>query len=99
MRSVIELPAGGGWRIEHRLKGAGWIEAPDGAFTLDQFMPGACRPVSPRDCARLGIPAAEIARHWTDDYDERQASRAKIVHMLKARAWHLAARQVPPGRA
>jgi hypothetical protein len=57
---VVERPTGG-WRIEHWVKGVGWTEAPDGAFDLGDFMPGYTRPVTARDCARLGIPAAEIA--------------------------------------
>jgi hypothetical protein len=31
--------------------------------------------------------------------EEQRAHRAKLVGLLKGRAWHLAARQVPPGRA
>jgi hypothetical protein len=54
--SGIKLPNGSG-RVEYWKRGVGWIEAPDGAFTLDEFMPGACRPVSVRDRARLGMPA------------------------------------------
>jgi hypothetical protein len=50
---VIELPAGG-WRIEHWVKGTGWIEAPHGAFDLGDFMPGYTRPVAAKDAARLG---------------------------------------------
>ena len=94
---VIELPTGG-WRIEHWIKGRGWIEAPEGAFTLDEFMPGACRPPSINDAARLGCRLEDFGRHWTEE-PATPRHRANIVHMLKARAWHLAARQVRPGRA
>jgi hypothetical protein len=52
---VIRLPNGTG-----RMKDTGWTAAPDGAFSLDEFMPGACRPVSVRDRARLGMPIAEF---------------------------------------
>ena len=30
---------------------------------------------------------------------EQKADRAKLVHLLKERSWHLAARQMPPGSA
>jgi hypothetical protein len=56
---VVELPDGSG-RIEYWVKGTGWIEAPRGLFTPDEFMPGACLPVSARTAARLGIPACEL---------------------------------------
>ena len=56
---VVKL-ASGRCRIEWWVKGTGWTAAPDGAFSLDEFMPGACRPVSVRDRARLGMPIAEF---------------------------------------
>jgi hypothetical protein len=84
---LLKLPTGG-WRIEHWIKGAGWSEAPDGAFDLGDFMPGYTRPISPRDRARLGMPPL---------YDT--SAGEKLVHLFKERAFDLAVRQVPPGRA
>jgi hypothetical protein len=55
---VIELPNGTG-RIEMWEKGVGWVDAA-GRVKLHEFMPGAGLPVSPRDRARLGIPASEL---------------------------------------
>lgn len=52
---VIKEPNGSG-RIDVWTKGAGWTEAAPGSITPDQFMPGACRPVSARDAARVGMP-------------------------------------------
>ena len=56
---VVKLSTGA-CRIEWWVMGAGWVEAPDGAFSPADFMPGACRPVSPRDRARAGMPNSEI---------------------------------------
>jgi hypothetical protein len=56
---IVKLPNGSP-RIEWWRPGLGWVEAPDGAFSPADFMPGACRPVSPCDRARLGIPASEL---------------------------------------
>jgi hypothetical protein len=56
---VIERPGGGGI-IEWWVKGTGWTEAPHGAFTLADFMPGYTRPVAAKDAARLDIPPAEL---------------------------------------
>lgn len=50
---VVELPDGSG-RIEVWKRGAGWVTAPKGSISPDEFMPGACRPVSVNDAARLG---------------------------------------------
>jgi hypothetical protein len=55
---LAKLPDGSG-RIEVWKQGAGWVSAA-GSVTLDEFMLGACRPVSPRDRARLGISLSEI---------------------------------------
>jgi hypothetical protein len=55
---LIKLPSGSG-RIEVWKRSAGWIPAA-GSITLDEFMPGACRPVSVRDRARVGMPVAEM---------------------------------------
>jgi hypothetical protein len=93
---LLKLPNGAG-RIEIWKKGAGWTEARPGEITLDEFMPGACRPVSVRDAARLGCRLEDFGRHWTEEPAPRD--RAKLVHLLKERAWDLAARQVRPGRA
>ena len=84
---VIETAAGG-LRIEWWVKGTGWTEAPHGAFTLADFMPGYTRPILPKDRARLEMPPL---------YDT--STGAKLVHLLKARAWDLAARRLPPGHA
>jgi hypothetical protein len=56
---ILKLPDGSG-RIEYWRKGEGWTEAAPGMFTLDEFMPGACLPVSASVRARLGIPASEL---------------------------------------
>jgi hypothetical protein len=95
---VVEL-ATGGLRIEWWVKGTGWTKAPDGGFNLADFIPGDTnRPVLPKDAARLGCRLEDFGRHWTEE-PASPRDRAKIVHMLKERAWHLAARQVRPGRA
>ena len=56
---VVELADGSG-RIDYWVKGVGWTEAAPNAFTLDEFMPGACRPVSAKDAARLAMPARTV---------------------------------------
>jgi hypothetical protein len=56
---LLRLPDGTG-RIEWWVKGTGWTTAPHGAFDFADFMPGYTRPISPRDRARLGIPATEL---------------------------------------
>jgi hypothetical protein len=57
---LIKLPDGS-LRIEWWEPGLGWVEAPAGAFTLDEFMPGPhCLPVSAATAARLRIPASEL---------------------------------------
>lgn len=56
---LIKLPNRSG-RIEYWVKGTGWTAAAPGIFALDEFMPGATRPVSVRDRARLAIPASEF---------------------------------------
>ena len=84
---VVELPDGTG-RIEHWIKGVGWIEAPRGAFNLGDFFPGYTRPISHRDRARLAMPPLY-----------NTSAGEKLVHLFKERAFDLAVRQVPPGRA
>ena len=56
---LVKLP-NGSIRIDYWKRGAGWIEAAPGTFTPDEFMPGACRPASAKDAARLDIPASEL---------------------------------------
>jgi len=57
---LVRLP-NGGCRIEWWEVGRGWVEAPPGAFTPDEFMPGPhCLPVSAATAARLGIPPADL---------------------------------------
>ena len=55
---LVKLP--GGLRVDWWVKGTGWTEAPKGAFTLADFMPGYTRPASAKDAARFDIPAAEL---------------------------------------
>jgi hypothetical protein len=92
---VVEL-ANGGWRFEWWIKGAGWVEAPKGSITLYELMPGKCRPVLEKDAARLGCRLEDFGRHWTEEVASPRA-RAKLVHMLKERAWDLACRRMAPG--
>jgi hypothetical protein len=56
---LLKLPNGAG-RIEIWKKGAGWTEARPGEITLDELMPGACRPASACDAARVGMPVSEL---------------------------------------
>jgi hypothetical protein len=92
---LIKLPTGGA-RMETWAKDVGWIKAP-GSMALADFMPGKMKPVSAELAARLGCRLEDFGHHWTDDaLDE---DRAKLVHLLKERAWHLAARRHRPGRA
>jgi hypothetical protein len=93
---VVKLPDGSG-RIEYWKRSVGWVTASAGAFKLDEFVPGACRPVLPKDAARLGCHLEDFGRHWTEEIASPQ-NRAKIVNLIKTRAWDLAARRVPPGR-
>jgi len=59
---LVRLP-NGGCRIEWWEVGRGWVEAPPGAFTPDEFMPGPhCLPVSAATAARLGIPPADLMK-------------------------------------
>jgi hypothetical protein len=55
----IKDPNGSG-RIDYWVKGAGWTAAAPGSITLDEMMPGASRPASARDAARLAMPASEL---------------------------------------
>jgi hypothetical protein len=55
---LIRRPNGSGW-IQYWVKGSGWTDG-RGRFTPDELLPGANRPVSARDAARLGIPASEL---------------------------------------
>jgi hypothetical protein len=118
---LVELPTGG-LRVDRWVKGSGWIEAPKGAFTLADFMPGYTRPASAKDAALLGIPASEldnvtageiaIAKHEMSRprklygllYGRKLPTphdrhRAKLVGLIKERAWAMAAARVPPGHA
>jgi hypothetical protein len=49
---LVELPSGG-LRIDWWVKGSGWTEAPKGAFTLANFMPGYTRPASAKECRQV----------------------------------------------
>jgi hypothetical protein len=110
----------GSIRVEYWKRGAGWIEAAPGMFTPDEFMPGACRPASARDAARLDIPASELddVTPFEIELEKHEMSRprklygflygtelptprarAKLVRMLKERAWDLACRRMAPGHA
>ena len=95
---VVELPTGG-LRIEWWVKGTGWTTAPDGGFNLADFIPGDTnRPVLPKDAARLGCRLEDFGRHWTEE-PATPRDRAKIIGLIKERAWDLACRRVPPGNA
>jgi hypothetical protein len=95
---VVELPEGG-LRIEWWVKGTGWTEAPHGAFDLADFVPGDTnRPVLPKDAARLECRLEDFGRHWTEE-PATPADRAKIIGLIKTRAWDLAVAGCPPGRA
>ena len=95
---VVVLADGSG-RIEWWVKGTGWTTAPDGAFNLGDFVPGDTnRPVLPKDAARLGCRLEDFGRHWTEE-PASTADRAKIVGLIKERAWDRAARTVRPGNA
>jgi hypothetical protein len=119
---LVELPTGG-CRIEWWVKGAGWTEAPKGAFGLADFMPGYTRPASAKDAARLDIPASELdditpeeielAKHEMNRPRKiygflygtvvselpLRGPRAKIVGLVKARAFDLACHWMAPGHA
>jgi hypothetical protein len=95
---VVALPTGG-LRIEWWVKGTGWTEAPKGAFTLDEFVPGDTnRPVLEKDAIRLGCSLEDFGRHWTEEEASPRA-HAKLVDMLKERAFALAAHKLTPGHA
>jgi hypothetical protein len=94
---VVKLADGSG-RIEMWERGVGWVEAPEGSIALHSFVPGACRPASANDAARLGCRLEDFGHHWTEE-PASPRDRAKIVHMLKERSFDLAAREVPPGHA
>jgi hypothetical protein len=53
---VIEAQDGS-MRVETWKPGTGWVV---GGASLDEFMPGACTPVSPELAERMGIPASEL---------------------------------------
>jgi hypothetical protein len=93
----VVLPNGAG-RIDYWKRGVGWIEAPKGAFRLDEFMPGACRPPLEKDAAWLGCRLEDFGRHWTEE-PGHPWDRTKIVGLIKERAWLLAARTCAPGNA
>jgi hypothetical protein len=93
---LVELPTGG-LRIEYWKRGTGWIEAPKGSMSLASFMPGKMRPVSADLAARVGMPLSEL-----DDITPGERSprdRAKIIGLIKTRAWDLAVAGCPPGHA
>ena len=92
---VVEL-ANGGARIEWWVKGAGWTEAPKGAFRPDEFIPGYTRPVLEKDAVRLGCRLEDFGRHWTEE-PATPRDRAKIVGLIKERAWDLACHRMAPG--
>ena len=94
---VVRLPDGTG-RIEWWVKGAGWVTAPKGAFDLGDFMPAYCRSPLEKDAARLGCRLEDFGRHWTEEIASPRA-RAKLVHLIKNRAWNLACRRMAPGHA
>ena len=94
---VVELPAGG-LRIEWWVKGAGWVTAPKGGFDLGDFMPGYCRSPLEKDAARLACYVEDFGRHWTEETASPR-HRAKLVHLIKTRAFDLACRRVRPGHA
>ena len=94
---LVELPSGG-LRIDWWVKGSGWTEAPKGAFTLYEMMPGKCRAVLEKDAARLGCRLEDFGRHWTEERAST-ADRVRIIGALKNRAWDLACRGVAPGHA
>ena len=95
---VVELPTGG-LRIEWWVKGTGWTAAPDGAFNLADFVPGDTnRPVLSKDAARLGCRLEDFGRHWTEE-PATPRDRAKIIGLIKARAWDLACHRMTPGHA
>jgi hypothetical protein len=48
---------GGSMRVETWEPGTGWVI---GGASLDEFIPGACMPVSPELAKRLGIPDSEL---------------------------------------
>jgi hypothetical protein len=95
---VVEGTAGG-LRIEWWVKGAGWVTAPDGGFDLADFIPGDTnRPVLEKDAIRLGCRLTDFGPHWTE-MPATPHDRAKIVGLIKTRAWDLACRGMAPGNA
>jgi hypothetical protein len=97
----LEL-ADGSWRVEE-WRGDKWV--PGGA-SFGEFFDSP--PVSPGFASELGIPMADIrvVRRPTTTpprlrmpplYDT--STGAKLVDLLKERAWDLAASSVPPGHA
>jgi hypothetical protein len=78
---LVELPARAGLRIDYWKRGTGWTEAPKGAFGLDEFMPGACRPAAAKDAARLDIPASELDDITAEDIAiaKHEMSRPRIL--------------------
>jgi hypothetical protein len=94
---VVE--AAGGLRIEWWLRGTGWTEAPKGAFDLADFVPGDTnRPVLEKDAIRLGCQLEDFGKHWTEE-GASPRDRAKIVGLVKTRAWDLACALMAPGHA
>jgi|SRR6516164_4001517 hypothetical protein len=77
---LVKLP-NGSIRIDYWKRGAGWIEAAPGTFTPDEFMPGACRPASAKDAARLDIPASELDDITAEDIAiaKHEMSRPRIL--------------------
>jgi len=93
---VVEL-ATGRLRIEWWVVGRGWTEAPKGGFDLADFVPGDTnRPILPKDAVRLGCRLEDFGRHWTEE-PATPRDRAKIVGLIKERAWDLACHRMAPG--
>jgi hypothetical protein len=85
---MVKLPTGAG-RIECWKRGIGWTKAAPGAFTLDEFIPGAGRPPLEKDAARLGCRLEDFGRHWTEERATTR-DRKKIVGPEKLVAKQLA---------
>ena len=91
-----------------------WVKLADGSARVekwkgDKWVPGGASfgefldnpPVSPRFAAELGIPMSDVrvVRRPAMPPLYNTSTGAKLVHMLKERAWDLAASSVPPGHA
>jgi hypothetical protein len=96
---LVELPSGG-LRIDYWKRGAGWIEAPRGAFGLADFMPGYTRPASAKDGARFDIPASELD-DVTDFEIELEKHEMKRPRKIYGFLWGTVVSELPspPDRA